>query len=316
MSDLASSPPASAQSGFLLACVALFSSCSALDDASGRIALARARPAGHSVSKTHPSNSPSLCPPGPSTWLLIQPYGNTVFAYRLRTSMYVSGQGFHFGIDLGAALWDTCGGHRRRDGGRSRQPRPRGRPAQPDDRPSQRLRLLLRPSPRASQPPRSVRMVQAGQEVALSGDPDGTCTSRPHLHLEIRDAPSHRHAFNPIPLIDADWNRIALASGGPLRFEQNLEAPQTWQSLYDQPDVTFGGRTAQCLQLCLAARALEASCGLALTALLATRPGFVRFFTNGARRGGTCSRKPPPAPRNDGWPDGRHPPRPPGTGPT
>jgi hypothetical protein len=42
-------------------------------------------------------------------------------------------------------------------------------------------------------------------------------------------------------LIDVDWNRIALASGAPLRFEQDLEAPQTWQTLYDQPDVTFGG---------------------------------------------------------------------------
>jgi len=31
--------------------------------------------------------------------------------------------------------------------------------------------------------------VKRGQIIALTGDPDETCTSRPHLHLEIRTAP-------------------------------------------------------------------------------------------------------------------------------
>jgi murein DD-endopeptidase MepM/ murein hydrolase activator NlpD len=154
--------------------------------------------------------------------------------------MYVSGQGFHFGIDLAA----RCGTPVVAIGnGTVVEVDSLAHGAGPHNLTINHANgyasfyghLLERPSLQLGQ------MVQAGQEVALSGDPDGTCTSRPHLHLEIRDAPSHRHAFNPIPLIDADWNRIALASGGPLRFEQNLEAPQIWQNLYDQPEITFGG---------------------------------------------------------------------------
>lgn len=184
---------------------------------------------------------PFSLPPGPSTWLLIQPYGNTLFAYRLRTSMYVSGQGFHFGIDLSA----RCGTPVVAIGdGTVVEVDSAAHGAGPHnlmiDHPNGYAsfygHLLERPSLRPGQ------TVQAGQEVALSGDPDGTCTSRPHLHLEIRDAPSHRHAFNPVPLIDADWDRIALAGGSPLRFEQDLDSPQAWQDLYDQPEITFGGR--------------------------------------------------------------------------
>src|SRR3972149_3903285 len=49
-----------------------------------------------------PFGLPFASLPGPDTWLLIQPYGNTVFAYRQRRAIYGSGQGLHFGVDLAA----------------------------------------------------------------------------------------------------------------------------------------------------------------------------------------------------------------------
>ena len=39
---------------------------------------------------------------GPSTWLLSQLYGNTIFAYYQRNNIYDAGQGLHFGIDFNA----------------------------------------------------------------------------------------------------------------------------------------------------------------------------------------------------------------------
>jgi murein DD-endopeptidase MepM/ murein hydrolase activator NlpD len=83
--------------------------------------------------------------------------------------------------------------------------------------------------------------IRRGQPIAQTGDPDLSCTSRPHLHLEIRDAPSHRRAFNPIVLIDADWERIALVGGSTVGFEQDLSDPRRWQLLSDQPEIFFGG---------------------------------------------------------------------------
>ena len=50
-----------------------------------------------------PFHLPFLDPPGPGTWLLGQPYGNTTGAYRQRKTTYGQGQGIHFGIDLLAA---------------------------------------------------------------------------------------------------------------------------------------------------------------------------------------------------------------------
>ncbi len=46
---------------------------------------------------------PFADPPGPDTWLLGQPYGNTIFAYRARSATYWAGQGIHFGVDFDAA---------------------------------------------------------------------------------------------------------------------------------------------------------------------------------------------------------------------
>ena len=93
--------------------------------------------------------------------------------------------------------------------------------------------LLQRPDLQVGQ------QVKKGEPIALTGDPDLTCTSRPHLHLEIRDA-SYGYAYNPIPLIEADWDSLALfgPSGG---FERNLDNPRRWVTPEDQPVVDFGG---------------------------------------------------------------------------
>jgi murein DD-endopeptidase MepM/ murein hydrolase activator NlpD len=177
--------------------------------------------------------------PGPDTWLLQQPFGNTEFAYQNRTAIYHAGQGLHFGVDFAARcgtevvaigdgvvssadnVYHGAGPHNlmiNHPGGLA----------------SFYGHLLSAPFVRAGDG------VTAGQVIGLTGDPDLTCTSRPHLHLEIRDAPAHRRAFDPLPLIDADWDRIALAGGSAIVFEQDLDAPDRWQFIGEQPIVVFG----------------------------------------------------------------------------
>jgi hypothetical protein len=175
--------------------------------------------------------------PGPDTWLLLQPYGNTTFAYRFRYSTYGAGQGLHFGIDLAAPCgtpilaigdgivdsvdsWHGAGPHNLMiDHGNGYA--------------SFYGHFLIRSHMRAGQE------VNRGDIVGVVGDPDLTCSSRPHLHLEIR-SDDHRTAYNPLALIDADWERIALLGGGPQSFELDMGHPQQWQGLLSQPDVRFG----------------------------------------------------------------------------
>lgn len=176
-------------------------------------------------------------PPGPATWYLIQGYGNTISAFYQRDSTYRLGQGIHFGIDLAA----PCGtpvlaiG----DGVVSQVDGPHGAAPHnlmidhPNGYASFYGHLLQRPNLRPGQP------VKRGQPVALSGDPYGTCKAAPHLHLEIRNH-SYTRGFNPIPLIDADWDSLALFGGGR-GFEKDLADPRRWQFLDDQPDTQFGG---------------------------------------------------------------------------
>ena len=176
--------------------------------------------------------------PGPDTWLFIQPYGNTTFAYQYRYSVYYGGQGLHFGIDLEAPCgtpvlaigdgvvesidsWHGAGPHNLMI-------------YHANGYASFYGHLLVRARLNIGQ------RVKAGQVVALSGDPDRTCTSRPHLHLEIRDVETEAIAYNPIELIEADWDRIALSGSTPVDFEQDLEAPGKWVSLLDQPQTRFG----------------------------------------------------------------------------
>lgn len=187
-----------------------------------------------------PFRLPFSDPPGAGTWLLVQPYGNTVLAYRERRSFYGAGQGLHFGIDLSAA----CGTQVVAIGdgivvGIDQAFHGAGPHNLMIDHPNGFAsfygHLLERPGLRLGD------AVRQGDEVGLTGDPDLSCASRPHLHLEIRDAPAHRIAFNPLTLIEADWDRIALVGGAPMTFEQDLENPRQWNALLDQPEVRFGG---------------------------------------------------------------------------
>jgi murein DD-endopeptidase MepM/ murein hydrolase activator NlpD len=83
--------------------------------------------------------------------------------------------------------------------------------------------------------------VARGQVVGLVGDPDETCTSRPHLHLEIRNAGQYNRAYNTAALIEADWDTLALTGVTGTGFARDLNNPRRWQSLLDQPEVAFWG---------------------------------------------------------------------------
>jgi len=188
---------------------------------------------------TPPFRLPFAGPPGPDTWLFSQPYGNTVFAYRARTTTYWAGQGIHFGVDFDAA----CGTPVLAIGDgivvAVDNPYHGAGPHNliidhPNGYASLYGHLRQRSHLKIGDP------VRAGDPVGVSGDPDLTCASRPHLHLEIRSAPRHDHAYNPIPLIQADWERIALAGGVAQVFQIDGSKPTGWMTLTDQPAIKFG----------------------------------------------------------------------------
>lgn len=176
--------------------------------------------------------------PGPDTWLLGQPYGNTTGAYRQRNIFYQAGQGLHFGLDISA----PCGTEivAIGDGVVSEVDGPHGSPPHnlvidhPNGYSSLYGHLLETPDLTPGQ------TVQQGEVIALSGDSYGTCRSAPHLHLEIRNN-WHNKTYNPIHLIEADWESLALVGGFSRGFERDLENPRQWQTIYDQPEVIFGG---------------------------------------------------------------------------
>lgn len=181
---------------------------------------------------------PFAGPPGPSTWYVSQPYGNTVYAYYERRGLYRSGQGLHFGLDLAAA----CGtpvlaigdGRVLSVDGRGGSPPHNLMIEHAGGLVSFYGHLMERPALVPGQ------TVLRGQPVALSGDMLGTCYSSPHLHLEIRDS-SLTRLQNPVSLIEADWHRIMLLGpAGPV-YSLNLDDPRRWQTLHDQPPVTLGG---------------------------------------------------------------------------
>ncbi len=185
-----------------------------------------------------PFGLPFAEPPGPSTWLMAQAYGNTTGAYMQRRAWYAAGQGLHFGVDLSAPCGTTIVAIG--DGVVVGADGPWG--SLPHnlliDHQNGFMSMYGHLLERAKLQPGQA--VKKGQAIALSGDPDGTCYSRPHLHLEIRDH-SHSRFFNPISLIDADWDTLALTGGFGRGFERNLDNPRRWQSIYDQPDVIGGG---------------------------------------------------------------------------
>ena len=187
-----------------------------------------------------PFGLPFPDPPGPHTWLLGQAYGNTAGAYRQRASAYRAGQGLHFGVDLSA----PCGYPVVAIGD--------GVVAKVDalehgSAPHNLMidhangyasfygHLLEKPDLSPGQ------AVKRGEVVAKVGDPDETCTSRPHLHLEIRNTGLYNHAYNPILLIDADWDTLALVGPFGRSFARDLGDPRRWQRLDDQPEVDFWG---------------------------------------------------------------------------
>lgn len=176
-------------------------------------------------------------PPGPGTWQLGQLYGNTTGAYANRRNFYAAGQGLHFGLDFPA----PCGTKLVAigDGVVLGADVPLG------SAPHNLLidhrngywslygHLLEKPKLAAG------AQVKKGDFVALSGDPDSTCYSRPHLHLEIR-ANNNERFVNPIPLMEADWDTLALFGQFGRGFERDLADPRKWQTMYDQPDGVRG----------------------------------------------------------------------------
>jgi murein DD-endopeptidase MepM/ murein hydrolase activator NlpD len=187
-----------------------------------------------------PFGLPFADPPGPSTWLLGQAYGNTTGAYRQRATTYRAGQGVHFGIDLSA----RCGTPIVAVGdGVVSKVDALNHGALPHNLMIDHANgvasfyghLLERPQLEVGQ------VVTRGQVVALVGDPDGTCTSRPHLHFEVRDTETYRHLYNPVLLIEADWDSLALAGAFGRGFARDLDDPRRWQYLDDQPEVDIWG---------------------------------------------------------------------------
>lgn len=169
-----------------------------------------------------PFGLPFTDPPGPSTWLFIQPYGNTLFAYRNRTIQYGKGQGLHFGVDLaagcGTIVVAIADGQVTQVDSLAHGAGPHNLMIlHPNGLASFYGHLLERPDLKVGQ------TIARGQPVALTGDPDLTCTSRPHLHLEIRNR-DYTQAYDPINYIDADWESLALSSPSGVSFKGSAMA--------------------------------------------------------------------------------------------
>jgi murein DD-endopeptidase MepM/ murein hydrolase activator NlpD len=177
-------------------------------------------------------------PAGLGSWYLAQPYGNTIYAYFERQTLYGAGQGLHMGLDFAAACGTPVvaigdGTVRSVDGPGGALPH-NLMISHPGGVVSFYGHLLRRPELTVGQ------AVRRGEVVALTGDMYETCTASPHLHLEIRDESLGR-AFNPLLFIDADWHSLALIGASPQLFERDLDAPRRWQAMDDQPEIRFGG---------------------------------------------------------------------------
>jgi murein DD-endopeptidase MepM/ murein hydrolase activator NlpD len=181
-------------------------------------------------------------PPSLNTWYLGQPYGNTVGAFRSREHTYNEGQGIHFGVDF-TAKCDTpvlaIG-----DGTVHSIDGPWG--SAPHNLVLSHANGLFSLYGHLRQRTAHLyvgQRVKQGDVVGISGDwiDSVRCNRAPHLHLEIR-TDAMRVAVNPIPLIDAPWQDASLGVrfSNPT-FEIDLESPRRWQSLFDQPDIRFGG---------------------------------------------------------------------------
>ncbi|MEO1644154.1 MAG: M23 family metallopeptidase [Chloroflexota bacterium] len=180
--------------------------------------------------------------PSIDTWLLGQAYGNTTGAFRFGDRWYSAGQGLHFGLDFAA----PCG--------TPLVAVADGTVAFVDNLNfgSAPHNLILRHEAISltslyghlqNRAPVNVGdTVTQGQLVGYSGDPDSTCESRPHLHLEIRSL-DYRTAFNPVDYMEANWHTLTLVGSFSNRnYQMDLDNSRQWQTLDDQPSVAFGGR--------------------------------------------------------------------------
>ena len=178
--------------------------------------------------------------PGPASWFVRQWYGNTRWAYRQRRALYSQGQGFHFGVDFFAPCGTPLvaignGTVIAVDGPYGAAPH-NLLIRHPNGWVSLYGHLLTR------SPMDSGKAVRQGEVIAQSGAPTGAdCDTHPHLHLEIRDS-SLGGATNPVKLIDVDWYNLTLgADNEGLQFQLDLNQPDRWQTIHDQPNVHFGG---------------------------------------------------------------------------
>jgi murein DD-endopeptidase MepM/ murein hydrolase activator NlpD len=198
-----------------------------------------ARPIDAQAPTAKPFGLPFAEPSGPNTWYLGQGYGNTIGAYYQRDTTYRAGQGLHFGLDFAA----PCGtpvvaigdGVVAKVDAFEHGSRPHNLMLQLDAGYAA-LYGHLNERPKLNVGDR----VTKGQVVGVSGDSFGTCHSAPHLHLEIR-SPDYLTAYNPINLIAADWDSLALVGAFQRGFERDLEDPRRWQYPDDQPETKFGG---------------------------------------------------------------------------
>lgn len=190
-------------------------------------------------------NKPFILPmassPGPSTWFFGQTYGNTTGAFNFGDAWYSAGQGLHFGLDFsmpcGTPLVAVADGEVAAVSSASFGAGPHNLLLRHPDLQLVTLygHLLERPTLVVGQP------IRQGDVIALSGDPDAVCDSRPHLHFEVRSL-DFRTAYNPVDYIEAPWH--SLVGIGPFSnpmFQQDMDNPRRWMSIDDQPEVQFGG---------------------------------------------------------------------------
>jgi murein DD-endopeptidase MepM/ murein hydrolase activator NlpD len=202
---------------------------------------------GYSIrSESHPQldlppfKLPFLEPSGADTWLLVQPYGHTVRAYQQRDKMYRAGQGLHFGVDFyarcGYPVYAIGAGVVAKIDAREFGSRPHNLMIDhPNGLASFYGHLLETPDLQVGQ------RVEQGQMIAKVGDPEQVCLSRSHLHLEIRNAGRYTRAYNPVPLIQADWDTLALNGPEGIHFAYDLNSPNRWHDMFSQPEVVFHG---------------------------------------------------------------------------
>ena len=189
-----------------------------------------------------PLDMPVALPAGPSTWLLGQLYGNTVGAFGNADRWYSAGQGLHFGIDLsmacGTPLVAVADGEVKGvdDLGFGSGPHNLILAHEAYGITTLYGHLLDRP------PLVNGQWVTRGEVVGYSGDPDVTCDSRPHLHFEVRSL-DYRTTYNPVDYNSAAWHSLsAVGSFSTQSFQRDLDNARQWMTLYDQPEVFFGGR--------------------------------------------------------------------------